>query len=141
MNNHNKYANVGPSSAGLVSNMNCHLEFNVTDIILEIGELPPEVASEQFKQLEANKDRLRLETATLEATEAVEVDAEEALAQIMAFLGNFRQILKEGSLDEQRLLIQCFVDRIEVDPDAPNVAIYMYKVPEFNLEELQEATY
>ncbi len=105
---------------------------------VEIGELPPQTAGVQFKQLEADKDRLREEIAALEATEVTEIDPKDALKQIMAFLKNFRQILKEGTLDEQRTLIRCFVDRVEVDPDAPTVEVFMYKVPEFNLEELQE---
>jgi len=40
-------------------------------------------------------------------------------------LFDFRRILKEGSLDEQRSLIRCFIDRIEVDSDVPTVKTFM----------------
>lgn len=100
--------------------------------------MPYHLTRERLEHLEAHKSRLQDEIAALEGSEAVVTDPETALEQMMGFLGNFRAILKEGTLDEQRTLIQCFVDRIAVDPDVPSIEVFMYKVPEIDLEELHE---
>ena len=39
------------------------------------------------------------------------------------------EILDQGMLDEKHVLIRCFVDRIEADPETEKLEVFMCKIP------------
>lgn len=108
-------------------------------ILKAVEEGMPYAASwKRMEGLQSRRDEINQEIAEWQEQEGAGGNPVDTHAQIMAFLEDFERILSQGDLEEQRIFLRCFVDRIEVDPETEDIQVFMYKVPASDPKALED---
>ncbi len=77
----------------------------------------------------ASSSAFRARLADLARVDYQPVDVEAATRDALAYLERFREVLKEGTLEQRKEFLRGFVVGIAIDPDAARGTIVFYELP------------
>ena len=100
---------------------------NLIEYIAEHGS--DKDAVDTRKEYESQKQKLLDRKKELDKMVEVKQELEEEAEEVLSYLDNFDELVKEGSWQEKKRWIKTFVDRIEVDPHNKKIAYYFYRIP------------
>ncbi len=84
---------------------------------------------ERLGKIRVRKHDLEARLSDLERVEYEPVDLEAATTDALAYVGRFREVLEEGSLEQRKEFLRGFVAEIAIDPNAARGTITYYELP------------
>jgi len=84
---------------------------------------------ERLTKIRPRKQELEARLTDLARVDYQPVDLEAATSEAFAYLGRFREVLEEGTLEQRKEFLRGFVHEIAIDPDAARGTITFYELP------------
>jgi len=94
---------------------------------------------ERLGKVRVERRRLEARLGDLERLDYRPVDVEAVTREALAYVGRFREVLGQGSLEQRKDFLRGFVKEIRIDPDKGEGAINYYRLPVSSLMMVPEA--
>ncbi len=88
---------------------------------------------ERLGKIRPRKHELEARLADLARVDYQPVDLEAATSEALGYLGRFREVLEEGTLEQRKEFLRGFVHEISIDPDTARGVITFYELPTSSL--------
>ncbi|MEE9269857.1 MAG: recombinase family protein [Candidatus Krumholzibacteria bacterium] len=105
------------------------IDRSVDRLVESLTPTNKEFVDPKLVSLKRDRDRLEQELDRVKALPDQAVDIDALANEIIASMGPFEEVFREGTLEEKKEFISLFVERIELDTEERRATVYLRKFP------------